>query len=334
MTTFSTSLGKKDVMKSVIVKVRLRDGSEGLGECATSFTLENETFENMENIIRKVIPQLKGSPIDSYNNKIAVFRKQFSRNPMTISGIEVALFRAHLKYSGVAEHAYFGGKLSSLETDITIPYTTNSAIIEKWISYVSKIGFTTYKIKVSGNIADDKKFVADVCGRLRDRVATFTVLLDGNQGFTEKRCLSFFDFLTAKDYPIELFEQPLPKHDYQGMKEVRKRSPVPIILDEAVFNEDDLGRSIEDNLCHGINIKIAKSGIAESLKLYNTAKKHGLKLMMGCMTETMAGLSAAINFAAGKGGFDYIDLDSIHFLNHRNMFGSIKLSGSRYDVLP
>ena len=329
-TTFATSLGQKDVMKSVIVKVRLRDGSEGIGECPTSFVLKNETINAIENIIREVTLQLKGYPIESYSEKIEKLRKQFPQNHMTISGLEVALFRAYLEHKGTGEHESFGGKLDLLETDITVPYTTDVNALVKWIGYICKNGFTVYKIKVSGNMADDKRLVAEVCHRLRDRMSTFTIRLDGNQGFTEKTCLRFLDFLTVNNYPVELFEQPLPKDDYKGLKEISKCSPVSIILDETIFNEADLKRAVEDHLCHGINIKIAKSGISESLKLYNIAKKHGLKLMMGCMTETMVGLSAGINFAAGKGGFDYIDLDGIHFLHHRNVYGSIEMSGSRY----
>ena len=170
-------------------------------------------------------------------------------------------------------------------------------------------------------------------GFLKNHIDTFTIRLDGNQGFTEKTYLDFLDFLIRSNYPIELFEQPLPKNDYKGLKEIKKRSSVPIILDETIFNEADLERAIEDDLCHGINIKIAKSGISESLRLYNHAKKYGLKLMMGCMTETMVGLSAGINFAAGKGGFDYIDLDAIHFLRHSRSYGRIDIDGSRYVLL-
>jgi hypothetical protein len=48
------------------------------------------------------------------------------------------------------------------------------------------------------------------------------------------------------------------------------------------------------------------------------------------MVETMVGLSAAISFAAGKGGIDYIDLDSVHFLRHRRRYGAITIEGPRY----
>ncbi|HVN96182.1 MAG TPA: enolase C-terminal domain-like protein [Syntrophorhabdaceae bacterium] len=329
-TTFSTSLGQKDVMKSVIVQIRLKDGLTGTGECPTSFAVKDETVAAIKCIIRDVSPQLKGLPIEAYGEKIGEFRRRFPQYPMTISGLEVALFRAYLASAGRTEHAYFGGKLDVLETDITIPYTTDINTIETWIEYAVRKGFTTYKFKVSGRLRDDANLISEVYRRLRDKMRAFTVRLDGNQGFTEKTCLDFFDFLVRNAYPVELFEQPLRKDDYRGLRQIKKRSPVPIILDETVFTVTDLERAVEDNLCHGINIKIAKSGIDESLKLYKAAKKHGLKRMIGCMTETMVGLSAGIDFAAGKGGFDYIDLDAVHFLYHCNTYGPMRIVGKSY----
>jgi L-alanine-DL-glutamate epimerase-like enolase superfamily enzyme len=329
-TTFSTSLGQKDLMKSVIVKLRLKDSSTGLGECPTSFILKEETIPAIKIIIREVMQVLTGLPIDRYSEAIEKFRKLYPRNPMTISGLETALFRASLQYKGVSERDYFGRKLKTIETDITIPYLTDFEALKKWMRYAFKKKFTIYKLKVSGHIKDDKKFFSGVHGFLKNHIDTFTIRVDGNQGFTEKTCLDFLDFLARSNYPIELFEQPLPKNDYKGLREIKKRSSVPVILDETIFNEVDLERAIEDDLCHGINIKIAKSGISESLKLYDRAKKYGLKLMMGCMTETMVGLSAAINLAAGTGGFDYIDLDAIHFLHHHDSCGEITLSGPAY----
>ena len=66
-----------------------------------------------------------------------------------------------------------------------------------------------------------------------------------------------------------------------------------------------------------------------------------MKLMIGCMTETMVGLSAGICLAAGTGAFDYVDLDSIHFLHHRGAGGrvvatggaeGIQVMGGRYEL--
>jgi L-alanine-DL-glutamate epimerase-like enolase superfamily enzyme len=68
------------------------------------------------------------------------------------------------------------------------------------------------------------------------------------------------------------------------------------------------------------------------LKILHLAQRAKLKLMIGCMTETFVGLSAAIYFAAGTGAFDYIDLDSIHFLHHHRQYNDITIDGRFYHI--
>ena len=63
-----------------------------------------------------------------------------------------------------------------------------------------------------------------------------------------------------------------------------------------------------------INIKVAKSGFLRSLEIAAVARAAGLKLMIGCMAETGAGLSSSVHFALGTGFFDFVDLDSDHLL--------------------
>ncbi|MHC5001303.1 MAG: enolase C-terminal domain-like protein [Planctomycetota bacterium] len=151
--------------------------------------------------------------------------------------------------------------------------------------------------------------------------------LDGNQGFT---CDSALRLLDELDEKIDLFEQPLKYNDYSGMEQLCKKAPLPIIADETVFSVKDCQRVIEHGLAHGINIKIAKSGIAQTRQIIKLAKKARLKLMIGCMTETMAGLSTAIYCAMGTGTFDYIDLDSVHFLRHHEQYQNIVTDGPAY----
>jgi L-alanine-DL-glutamate epimerase-like enolase superfamily enzyme len=109
------------------------------------------------------------------------------------------------------------------------------------------------------------------------------------------------------------------------------RAGVPIVLDETVFSPDDCRRAIDLRLGQGVNIKIAKSGIAGSADILRLARRAGLRLMIGCMTETMVGLSAGLCLAGGTGAFDYVDLDSVHFLHHRARRGDgIAVDGKMY----
>ncbi len=331
-TTFSTSLGRKDAIKSVIVRVTLDDGSSGLGECPTSFTLKKETVPAIKGIISDAASRLRGLPIGSYEDEIDAFRRRYPANPMTVSGLEVALFRAHLQSRGLKEHEYWGGKTAEIETDITIPFLADMPTLRAWVKYAASKRFTTFKLKVSGDVRQDEKLLTVVMDSLRAEIDRITLRLDGNQGYTTQGFRRMADFIEKSGYAVECFEQPLPKADYKGMKKIKKDSPIPIILDETIFTAADLEHALSEDLCHGVNIKIAKSGIRESKKIFGLAKRHGLKLMIGCMTETMVGLSAGIFLAAGTAGFDYIDLDSIHLLHHKNHYDGITIKGPMFTV--
>lgn len=329
-TTFSTSLGRKSAMRSVIVEVRLRDGSRGLGECATSFVLPHETVDRIQGIIGEERPFLTGKRATHFPAVAAELRARHPSFPMTVSGLETAIWRAWLRNTGTSETGWFGGSLRHIETDITIPLATDRKVLKEWIEQAARKGFTVYKVKVSGEKTDDIRFIASVASILEALDIRYTLRLDGNQGFTQGACLAVADHVVRKGYPIEIFEQPLLKDDHRGLREVTKRSPLPVILDETVFSAKNMEMALNEGLGHGVNIKTAKSGITESLSIMKLAKQGGLKLMAGCMTETMTGLSSGIAMAMGTAAFDYIDLDSIHFLHHRKRYGEITVEGAGY----
>jgi len=329
---FATSLGAKDFMKSLIVQVILEDGSSGLGECPTSAAFPLETVLFMRTCLKELTPGLIGASAGDWKELAARLRKDNGSCPMTLSGLETAFFRAGLAAEGLSEQSYWGGKLNEIETDITIPFIPNNPGLSKWIDYAAGKGFQTYKIKVGGNPAEDTRFVSALCRRLRGRIPDLKMRLDGNQGYTSVSYLRMLDRLEKEGCKIELFEQPLPRGDFRGLKEIRKRSSVPVILDETVTTGDQMKRAVDMDLCHGVNIKIAKSGIAESLNIMRIAGESDIRLMIGCMTETMVGLSAGIYLAAGSGVFDYVDLDGIHFLRHRNRYGALEIKGPRFLV--
>ena len=329
---FATSLGAKDFMKSLIVQVTLEDGSSGLGECPTSAAFPRETIPFMRARLREWTPGFIGVPAGEWREKTARLRRDNESCPMTLSGLETALFRAHLASAGISEHTYWGGTSKEIETDITIPFIPDSHVLSAWIDYAARKGFRTCKIKVGGDPEEDARFVSTLYRTLKERIPGLKVRLDGNQGYTEASFLHMLERLEREGCIVELFEQPLPKTDFRGLKEIRKRSSVPVILDETVTTADEMKTAVDMDLCHGVNIKIAKSGIGESLNIMRAARESGIKLMIGCMAETMVGLSAGIYLAAGTGAFDYVDLDGIHFLRHRNRYGALEIDGPRFLV--
>ena len=330
--TFATSLGQKTRMHSIIVRVRLKDGSEGAGECPTSFVMPNENAQAIRAVIDSERPGLIGRSALEYALIATQLRQKYPLFPMTVSGIETALWRAWLMACGKDERMWFGGSSDVIETDITVPVTRDEAFISRWVGRAALNGFRIYKIKVNGDKENDTWLIDRVAEILQHTGNEFALRIDGNQAFSVQSCLALCDYVNRKQYPVELFEQPLKKDDHHGLKELAGLSPVPIILDETVFSRHDIETVINEGLGHGVNIKIAKSGITESLAIIDLAKRNHLKLMAGCMIETMTGLSAGINMAMGTAAFDHSDLDSIHYLHHKDRYGHINIDGAHYRI--
>ncbi|MHC4854915.1 MAG: mandelate racemase/muconate lactonizing enzyme family protein [Planctomycetota bacterium] len=327
-TTFATARGSKTCATSVIVTVTCDDGIIGIGEVPTSFVVPQETVDVIKRSIRRS-QWLYGEKIDQWPSLTEKLESVFPDFHMTCSGLETAMFRAYLASIGSDEITWWGKQSKTITSDITIPFVPDIDALKPWVERAIGNGFDIYKVKVSGDVQQDAAFVRSIAEILSGSGHPYTIRLDGNQGFT---CDSALRLLDELDERIELFEQPLKFDDYKGMKQLCRKAPVPIIADETVFTVEDARRVIEGGLAHGINIKIAKSGITQSRQIIKLAKKAKLKLMIGCMTETMVGLSTAIYCAMGTDAFDYIDLDSVHFLRHRKQYDDITIDGSAYHL--
>jgi L-alanine-DL-glutamate epimerase-like enolase superfamily enzyme len=103
---------------------------------------------------------------------------------------------------------------------------------------------------------------------------------------------------------VEYCEQPLPEGDPGGAR-VKAASPIPIYVDEDCHTLADVPGCAER--ADGINIKLSKSGgLREAVRMAHAARALGLGVMLGCMTESGLGISAAAQVASLC---DFVDLD-------------------------
>ena len=110
---------------------------------------------------------------------------------------------------------------------------------------------------------------------------------------------------------IQYCEQPLPASDPDG-PELKRRSPVPIYVDEDCHTLEDVVLCAQR--AHGINIKLAKSGgIREAVRMAHAARALGLGVMLGCMVESGLSIAAGATVASLC---DHVDLDGNLLLAH------------------
>ena len=97
---------------------------------------------------------------------------------------------------------------------------------------------------------------------------------------------------------------PLPPEARKAQAELFRNSVLPLIADENCVGEADVLQSVDH--FHGINIKLCKcGGLTPARRMIAAAHDHGLKVMVGCMTESSVGISAAAQLAPL---LDYADL--------------------------
>ena len=113
-----------------------------------------------------------------------------------------------------------------------------------------------------------------------------------------------------KELGVEFIEQPLPADDWKGMEVVAHHCALPVMADESCQQESDVDRcALHFN---GINIKLTKcGGLTPARRMIQKARILGLKVMVGCMTESSVGISAIAQLLPQ---LDYVDMDGAMLL--------------------
>lgn len=135
-------------------------------------------------------------------------------------------------------------------------------------------------------------------------ISNVPLCVDINQGWTDKhQALEMIYWL--KDRGIVFIEQPMPKTAIDDLVWLRENSPLPIFADEALQRLVDVPKM--QGIYDGINIKLMKcTGMREAHKMANLATALGMKVMLGCMTETSCAVSAAAQLSPLS---EFADLD-------------------------
>ncbi len=178
-------------------------------------------------------------------------------------------------------------------TDYTIGLDAPEVMVAKLREFPD---WPVYKIKLGCD--RDLEIVAAL---RKHTTAVFRV--DANCAWTYEETLEKAPRL--RDLGVELIEQPLAPDRWGQMRELYRRSPLPLIADESCQTEADVERCLES--FHGINVKLVKcGGLTPARGMLLRAKQLGLRTMVGCMTETTVGISAAAQLLPLV---DYADLD-------------------------
>lgn len=290
--TFTIAHDSRDVQPTLIVE--LRDGEHsGFGE-ATATRYYGITIDGMVAVLDAIRERIEVYTLTSPEIFWADMQPLLADNPFALCALDQAAWDLWAKQHGKPLYKLWNlDPAKSPLTDYTIGLDTPERIVEK----MQERPWPLYKIKL-GRPAEDITLVR----ALRQHTdAVFRV--DANCGWTADDAIRKSRELAALG--VEFIEQPLPADDWEGAQRVVEQSILPIIADESCIVETDVERCA--GYFHGVNIKLTKcGGITPARRMIARARELGLRVMVGCMTESSVGISAIAQLLPL---LDYADLD-------------------------
>ena len=292
--------GTRTVQRNVIVELRDEEtGLSGWGEAAgiPYFGVTTDTLLVAFEAVRGVVESVPLLDPASWWSALAL---HLADQPFALAALNAAAHDLCGKRAGVTTRRLLGlaeGEDACPPSDFTIGLAEPDAMAAK---LRERPGFPVYKVKLgSGDLAADLARV----GRLRAETDA-PLRVDANTGWTLKEALEAGPRLVGLG--VEFLEQPLPVDAPEAeQRELFERSPLPVIADEACFAEADVARCA--GFFHGVNLKPAKcGGLTPALRMAAEARRLGLSVGVGCMTETTVGISATAQLLPAV---DFADLD-------------------------
>jgi len=345
---FRISYSEESTAETVLVAVRLSDGTIGFGEASPSRHVTWESLESVESYVASVAGKLRGlelpDQLGEALRRIHGVRYGFSS---ARAALESAVLDAAAKTLNVKAYVLLGGKVvGGLHTDYTISIPEPDILeaiasgrgYEAFVEAVEYLvgvrgsppedapiplppvnGFRVLKVKVgTGRLEYDEALVEAVYSASRGRAR---VRIDANQAWTPKQAVQIVSKREARlGGSLELVEQPVPAWDVEGLKYVRDHVETPVAADESARSPVEAARIASLHAADVINIKVMKAGgPLQAVKIAAIAAAHGLNVMWGCMVETSLGVSQAVHAALASEATVYVDLDFPLFLREEPM---------------
>jgi L-Ala-D/L-Glu epimerase len=324
---FTIATGSVTEAHNVLITITLDDGSIGYGESAPFPPSTGESQETALAAAQGCSSLIEGKDAAHWRSLSKLMCSVYFSQMTAIAGIEMALLDALTHSYGIPLSTFFGGAGTSIETDMSIPMVTPEHGYELAKDVVAR-GIHCIKIKVGGDIRDDVARVEAI----REGAPGLGLTLDANQGYTANEALLCLEALDDRDIRPLMMEQPVHKDDYEGLRYVTQHTTVPIAADESAYNAANVAHLIAMGAVNVVNIKLMKCGFVEALDIAAVCRANHIELMIGAMMESRLATSAATHFAAGLGGFRYIDLDTPMLMEDDPFTGGYEQSGGVYDV--
>ena len=304
---FKTALRSVNSVEDVIVEIHTDTGAIGYGEAPPTGAITGDTTGAIIGALKDhIIKTIVGRDVDDFENLMQAVQKCIVKNSSAKAAVDMALWDLYGQLHNIPVYKMLGGSRNKIITDITISVNDPDEMARDAINAIER-GYDCLKVKVGISPELDVARLKAI----RDAVGSTPLLrIDANQAWTPKQAVRLLNQMQESGLDIELVEQPVKAHDFEGLKFVTERSYVPVLADESVFSPEDAMKIMQMGAADLVNIKLMKcGGLYNALKIASAAEVYGVECMIGCMLEAKVSVNAAVHLACAKQIITKIDLD-------------------------
>jgi L-alanine-DL-glutamate epimerase-like enolase superfamily enzyme len=324
---FRIALGTLAQLENILVRVESSDGLYGLGEGSPYPFITGETQAIAYEAALALARLLVGKDPYAIEARVRDMDRFLEHNTTAKSALDMALYDLLAKRAGLPLYALLGGEKRCFTSDETLSLDEPATMAHKARALVEH-GHRMVKAKLGTGYDEDVARVRAI----RDAIGPDVLLrVDANQGWDSVTAEAVLRDLASFD--VEFCEQPVARWDYAAMRRLREVSPIPIMADESLFDHHDALRLASLGACHFMNIKLSKAGgLYHALQIVAVAEAAGILCMVGCMSETRLGLSAAAHLVSAKQQIVFADLDSASGMEDDPVEGGMTYDAGRIEL--
>lgn len=310
--TFTVSSYSRKTTPGVQVRIDY-EGFTGYGEASMPPYL-GQSVETVTSFLSKVDLGQFRDPLQ-LDNILSYIDSLSTGDGAAKAAVDIALHDLAGKLIGLPLWRIWGLDASKApDTTFTIGIDTPEVVREKTRECADR--FNILKVKVG--LDNDKEMISTI-----REITDLPLAVDANQGWKDRQ-QALDEIFWLHENGVVMVEQPMAKEMLDDNAWITERSPIPVFADEAIQRLADI--SSVKGAYHGINIKLMKcTGMREAWKMVNYARAEGMKVMVGCMTETSCAVSAAAQLSPAV---DFADLDG-NLLITNDLFKGMEVIGGK-----
>ena len=291
--TFTVSSYSRKTTPGVQVRIDY-EGFTGYGEASMPPYL-GQSVETVTNFLSKVDLSQFRDPLQ-LDNILSYIDSLSPGDGAAKAAVDIALHDLVGKLIGLPWWRIWGlDATKTPDTTFTIGIDTPDVVREKTRECADR--FNILKVKVG--LDNDKEMIRTI-----REITELPLAVDANQGWKDRE-KALDEIFWLHENGVVMVEQPMAKERMDDNAWITERSPIPVFADESIQRLADIP-SVK-GAYHGINIKLMKCpGMREAWKMVKYARAEGMKVMVGCMTETSCAVSAAAQLSPAV---DFADLD-------------------------